>query len=80
MVQTWLGRQFGSKFINKYSWPPRSPDLNPCDIFFMGSFKASRVQSTSKNIGRFESESRKRNKKNLSRDSKKCIFKFSKKM
>ena len=34
MVQTWLSRKFGAKFINKYSWPPRSSDINPCDFFY----------------------------------------------
>ena len=32
-VQTWLTEKFGDKFIDKDSWPPRSPDLNPCDFF-----------------------------------------------
>lgn len=38
-VQTWLGQQFGSKFINKDLWPPRSPDLNPCDFYLWGHLK-----------------------------------------
>ena len=33
-VQTWLKDQFGKKFIDKDMWPPRSPDLNPCDFFY----------------------------------------------
>ena len=49
--QTWLKDQFGKKFIDKDMWPPRSPDLNPCDFFFMGSSKVDGVQSFAKNIG-----------------------------
>ena len=31
-------QRFRAKF-NKEHWPPRSPDLTPCDIFFMGICK-----------------------------------------
>ena len=40
MVQTWLSEKFHSNFINKDSWPPRSPDLNPCDFYLWGYLKA----------------------------------------
>ena len=33
-VQTWLTTKFNVKFVNKKTWPPRSPDLNPCDFFY----------------------------------------------
>lgn len=39
-VQTWLSGKFGKKFIDKDSWPPRSPDLNPCDFYLWGYLKA----------------------------------------
>ena len=39
-VQTWLTEKFGNKFIDKNSWPPRSPDLNPCDFFLWGYLKS----------------------------------------
>jgi hypothetical protein len=39
-VQTWLGDKFKRKFIHKDLWPPRSPDLNPCDFFLWGHLKA----------------------------------------
>ena len=39
-VQTWLKDQFGKKFIDKDMWPPRSPDLNPCDFFLWGHLKS----------------------------------------
>lgn len=38
-VQTWLKSKFGKKFIDKEMWPPRSPDLNPCDFFLWGYLK-----------------------------------------
>lgn len=39
IVQTWLEEQFDSKFVKKDKWPPRSPDLNPCDFFLWGYHK-----------------------------------------
>lgn len=39
-VQKWLTDQFGPKFIHKNLWPPRSPDLNPCDFFLWGHLKS----------------------------------------
>ena len=38
-VQTWLTGKFGDKFLPKHKWPPRSPDLNPCDYFLWGYLK-----------------------------------------
>jgi hypothetical protein len=38
-VQTYLAERFGEKFIAKSDWPPRSPDLNPCDFFLWGYLK-----------------------------------------
>lgn len=34
IVQSWCTSKFGEKFLNKEMWPPRSPDLNPCDFFY----------------------------------------------
>ncbi len=39
-VQSWLTERFGDRFINKKMWPPRSPDLNPCDYFLWGYLKS----------------------------------------
>lgn len=39
-VQNWLSNKFSKKFIDKHQWPPRSPDLNPCDFFLWGYLKA----------------------------------------
>jgi transposase len=38
-VQNWLGDKFSEKFVNKKMWPPRSPDINPCDYFLWGHLK-----------------------------------------
>ena len=40
IVQTWLKDKFDKKFIEKKQWPPRSPDLNPCDFFLWGYLKS----------------------------------------
>jgi len=39
MVQDYLKSKFGHRFIDKSKWPPRSPDLNPCDFFLWGYLK-----------------------------------------
>ena len=38
-VQQWLTAKLGPKFLDKTMWPPRSPDLNPCDYFLWGYLK-----------------------------------------
>ena len=39
-VQKWLKEKFGECFLNDASkWPPRSPDLNPCDFSLWGTMK-----------------------------------------
>ena len=40
IVQEWLASKFSRKFLSKLMWPPRSPDLNPCDFFLWGHLKA----------------------------------------
>lgn len=40
ITQEWGVAKFGTKFINKGMWPPRSPDLNPCDYFLWGYLKS----------------------------------------
>jgi hypothetical protein len=40
LVQKWLTDRMGENFISKFNWPPRSPDLNPCDYFLWGYLKA----------------------------------------
>lgn len=38
-VQSYLKSKFGNRLIDKSKWPPRSPDLNPCDFFLWGYLK-----------------------------------------
>lgn len=38
-VQTWLKEKFGDRFLDANMWPPRSPDLNPCDFSLWGQMK-----------------------------------------
>lgn len=38
-VQDYLKSKFLSRFFDKEKWPPRSPDLNPCDFFLWGYLK-----------------------------------------
>ena len=40
MVRTWLKQTFGDRFIDMATWPPRSPDLNPCDFSLWGYLKS----------------------------------------
>jgi len=41
IVQNWLKRQFGDRFLTSMLWPARSPDLNPCDFSLWGTLKAN---------------------------------------
>ncbi len=41
-VKDFLRNQFGDDIISRHfphAWPPRSPDLNPCDYFLWGYLK-----------------------------------------
>lgn len=50
IVQNWLTDHFGTKFWNKQRWPPRSPDLNPCDFFLWGYLKSKVYKPLPKNL------------------------------
>lgn len=39
IVQDWLKKDFRGKLLDSNLWPPRSPDLNPCDFFLWGYLK-----------------------------------------
>ncbi len=39
-TQTWLKSKFSKKFVDKKMWPPRSPDLNPCNFYLWGHLKS----------------------------------------
>lgn len=62
-VQTWLTTKFNEKFVNKKTWPPRSPDLNPCDFYLWGYLKATVYNPLPKTIDEL--------KANIERDCKK---------
>ncbi len=49
-VQDWLKVKFGDKFINTSRWPPRSPDLNPCDFSLWGGLKSKVYEPKPKNL------------------------------
>jgi len=40
LVQEWLKDKFGDRFLDSSKWPPRSPDLNPCDFSLWGDLKS----------------------------------------
>ena len=40
VVQDWLSEKFEDRFIDKSMWPPRSPDINPCDFYLWGYLKS----------------------------------------
>ena len=71
-VQNWLTRKFSDKFLNKKMWPPRSPDLNPCDYYLWGHLKSVVYNPLPKTLDDL--------KQNITRDIKKIskkYFKFS---
>jgi hypothetical protein len=43
IVREWLNNNFPERWIGRngpVAWPPRSPDLNPCDFFLWGYIKS----------------------------------------
>ena len=66
-VQTWLTTKFREKFVNKKIWPPRSPDLNPCDYYLWGHLKQTVYKPLPKTIHEL--------KANIDRDCKKISSK-----
>ena len=49
-VQAWLKSHFGDRFLDLSIWPPRSPDLNPCDFSLWGYLKGKVYNPKPKNI------------------------------
>ena len=49
-VQNWLKEKFGQKFIPKEMWPPRSPDLSPCDYYLWGYLRTKVYSPTPNNL------------------------------
>ena len=50
MVQNWMREKMGKKFMDKSKWPPRSPDLYPCDYFLWGYLKQKVYNPLPKNL------------------------------
>ena len=40
IVQKWLYEEFSNRFVDKKKWPPRSPDINPCDFYLWAYLKS----------------------------------------
>ena len=72
-VREYLKRQFLDRFSNKEKWPPRSPDLNPCDFFLWGYLK-QRVYNTMPQSLDSLKENITREFKNISKDTLKNTF------
>jgi hypothetical protein len=41
LPQRWIGRAAANGDKNLFPWPPRSPDLTPCDFYLWGFVKDS---------------------------------------
>ena len=77
-VQEWLGEKFGSKFIRKDKWPPRSPDLNPCDFYLWGHLKQVAYNPLPKTLDDLKANLEREIKKISPDDLKKVFFDFQK--
>ena len=51
--------KFGANFINKHQWPPRPPDLNPCDYFLWCYLKSKVYRSLAKTLNDLKTNIRK---------------------
>ena len=55
-VRAWLDQHFSGRWLGRrgpHEWPPRSPDLTPCDFYLWGYTKRGSVQDKTSHIGRF---------------------------
>lgn len=78
VVQEWLKDQFGDKFLTTKQWPPRSPDLNPCDFFLWGYLKDKVYRKKYETIEELKEEIRNEIKK-ISKITLSAVFKDLKK-
>ena len=72
-VQTWLKDKFGKKLLDASIWPPRSPDLNPCDFSLWGTLKKNVYNPKPLNIQELR-ENIERQFKNFKKNDLKSIF------
>ena len=72
-VHEWLTSKFSTKFIDKFRWPPRSPDLNPCDFYLWGNLKANVSNPLPKTLDELKANIEREIKK-ISKDELKSVF------
>ena len=72
-VQNWLRSKFGERFMTKELWPPRSPDLNPCDFYLWGYLKSVVYNPLSRTLDDLKANIE-REIKNIRRETLKKIF------
>jgi len=72
-VQQWLTSKFGERFVDKNHWPPRSPDLNPCDFYLWGYLKSRVYRPIPKSVSELKANIA-REIKNISKDDLKNVF------
>ena len=73
MVQQWLTSKFGDKFMAKQRWPPRSPELNPCDYFLWGYLKGRAYDPLPKTLDDLKTNFE-REIKNINKEMLKTVF------
>lgn len=72
-VQSYLKSKFRDRFIDKSQWPPRSPDLNPCDFFLWGYLKDRVYKPMPQNLAELKNNIQKEFK-NIPRDMLESVF------
>jgi len=72
-VQMWLTSKFSNRFIDKGKWPPRSPDLNPCDFFLWGYLKQKVYNPLPKTIDQLKTNLEREIKK-ITRETLNSVF------
>ena len=58
-VRSWLDDKFSGRWIGRRGptqWPPRSPDLTPCDFFLWGWAKEEVYKTNPKNLTELEEQ------------------------
>jgi hypothetical protein len=79
-VQNYLRSKFGDKFMDKNRWPPRSPDLNPCDFYLWGYLKARVYNPLPKTLDELKSNIRREIEKITKDDLKRVFLNFEKRV
>ena len=72
-VQKYLKSKFHEKFMDKNKWPPRSPDLNPCDFYLWGYLKSKVYNPLPKTLDELKSNI-KRDIENMKKDTLESAF------